>query len=212
VTTSSPSLQTVTPPAALSPVFDEWRNTLAAYANAVPGDLPWWYNETAAVGFLAAAAWRTGGVAIVEFDNERTDTDSHCFRGRCDLYVKRDGAACYAEAKQTFHRLNDSGSYTDAVADVRALLDEASAQLASLQCEANAGHFALVFASPRLNVRHASHLDAWLSKWSAALRTIEDAVVYTYFDQARALAHADKQGDIYPGIALVARVVRACQS
>jgi hypothetical protein len=212
VTTSFPPLQTVTAPTVLSPVFDEWRNALAAYANAVPGDLPWWYNETASVGFLAAAAWRAGGVAIVEFDNERIDTDSRCFRGRCDLYLKLSGAAYYAEAKQTFHRLSATADHADAVADVQALLDEATAQLAALHCEPEAGHLALVFASPRLNVRHAGHLEEWLARWSTALDAVENAVVYTHFDQAHALAHPDKLGDIYPGIALVVSEVRACQS
>jgi hypothetical protein len=212
VTTSSPPLQTVTPLTALNPVFDEWRNALAAFSRVVLGDLPWWYNETAAVGFLAAAAWRAGGVAIVEFDSERSDKDARRFRGRCDLYLALSGAAYYAEAKQTFHWLSESVDYVGAVADVQGRLDEATAQLEVLQCEPEAGQLALVFASPRLKASDADNLNDWLTRWRAALRMVKNAAMYTYFDVDRALDHPGEKDCIYPGIALFVREVRSCHS
>ncbi len=47
----------------------------------------WWYHERTSVGFLAAAAWSVGGVALEEYSTIKT-RDGKKYRGRCDLYVR----------------------------------------------------------------------------------------------------------------------------
>jgi hypothetical protein len=197
---------------ALEEVFAAWPTILTDYANTVPGDLPWWYNETAAVGFLGAAAWRAGGVAIVEFDNDRREAGaSYTFRGRCDLYLKLNGAAYYAEAKQTFHWLGDGPDHAEAIADIRRKLDEATAQAEALQREPDAGLLALVFASPRLEATHSDRLDTLLEHWRSAVQTIDCDAVFTHFYRLGERPLADEQGNLYPGIALFVREVCPCR-
>jgi len=38
-------------------------------------DLPHWHNERAQIGFLAAAVWRMGGVALEEYCTDREATE-----------------------------------------------------------------------------------------------------------------------------------------
>jgi hypothetical protein len=210
--TSSPPLHTVTPLAALNPVFDQWRKVLAAYAQAVPGDLPWWYNETAAVGFLAAATWRAGGVAIVDFDNKRQSTErKRAIRGRCDLYLKHRESAFYAEAKQVFHWLDDTPDHSYASDDIRRRLDEAAAQVSGLKCDEDASLFALVFASPRLEVKHRDQLRPLLKHWVAAMRKVECTRRIEHIEHnASSTLTPDEDGLLYPGTVLFVREVSSC--
>ncbi|MDP3722784.1 MAG: hypothetical protein Q8R91_04725 [Candidatus Omnitrophota bacterium] len=61
------------------------------------GDLPYWYaKEETNIGFLAAAAWRLGGVALQEFTVTRPEA-----KGQGDLWIKLGEMGCHIEAKGT---------------------------------------------------------------------------------------------------------------
>jgi len=46
----------------LSPVLRRWQKVMEELLDDFkPDDVPWWYNERAWVGVLAAATWKAGG-------------------------------------------------------------------------------------------------------------------------------------------------------
>jgi hypothetical protein len=52
----------------LSPVLKYWQVLNESWEG---GDVPWWYNERASVGFLAGAVWKYGGWVMEEFGAEK---------------------------------------------------------------------------------------------------------------------------------------------
>jgi hypothetical protein len=74
-------------------------------------DFPWAYNERASLSLLAAAAWKSGGVALEEYsvekrrlraDGQRRKIDRYKM-GRCDLYIQlRSGLEMLFEAKHAW--------------------------------------------------------------------------------------------------------------
>lgn len=81
-----------------------WRAVLNCYLEwEQDDDLPHWHNERAQVGFLAAAAWRMGGVALEEYRTDRADNKTTDVAkktpGRCDLYISVENLHCVIESK-----------------------------------------------------------------------------------------------------------------
>ncbi|MCF7864356.1 MAG: hypothetical protein K9L89_06180 [Kiritimatiellales bacterium] len=62
-------------------------------------DVPWWYNERASVGLLAAALWKTGGYAFEEYSTKKKGKV-----GRVDLEFGTGNEVFVAEAKQCWIR------------------------------------------------------------------------------------------------------------
>jgi hypothetical protein len=98
---------------AMRPVLDEWTAECHRYRKVMRHDLPWWYNERASVGLIAAAAARRNWVCIEEYRTRKRDDkpavktkkDRH---GRCDLYLtSTSGDRGFAiEAKSTWQSLS----------------------------------------------------------------------------------------------------------
>ena len=81
-----------------------WADVCADYQRIV-GDLPWYYHERAQIGFLAAAAWRLGGVALEEWRTDKISHDGPSRNGRGDLWVQLKSGAWHIEAKHVTVRL-----------------------------------------------------------------------------------------------------------
>ena len=97
----------------LKPILDTWRNLNLEYLQRHDdGDIPWWYGERTAVGFLAGATWKCGGVALEEWQTKKADklnAKSDGRNGRCDLYILpkdfKAGTGLVCEAKKIVIRL-----------------------------------------------------------------------------------------------------------
>jgi hypothetical protein len=88
-------------------VFVHWRDMLEAYSHAA-GDQGWTWNERPQVGFLAAAVWRAGGVALTEYGVTKqalADRRRRC-SGRGDLWAQVGGASHLIEAKHKKLRID----------------------------------------------------------------------------------------------------------
>lgn len=72
----------------------------------------WAYRERPNVGFLAAAVWKAGGVAIEEYEDHKKDRDDKRFlySGRGDLWVKLGKRGFKLEAKHTHINLDTHGT------------------------------------------------------------------------------------------------------
>ena len=71
---------------ALKPILKRWIEINQEYCDAYPGkDCPYWYNERAAVSILAGAVWKSGGLALEEFNSNKKYGRS-LYLGRADLW------------------------------------------------------------------------------------------------------------------------------
>ncbi len=94
----------------LKPLLESWKGAMEQYLTQTR-DLPWNYHERACTGFLAAAAWLSGGVALEEWRHHKANTKS----GRCDLYLRVGRRNISLEAKQCFSKLEGRQRYEDTV-------------------------------------------------------------------------------------------------
>ncbi|MEQ1795340.1 MAG: hypothetical protein ABL970_14245 [Nitrospira sp.] len=86
-------------------LVDHWRAVLNKYLSRIEeDDLPQWYNERSHTGFLAAAVWRMGGIALEEFSTSREHGNksgvAELSSGQCDLYFSVENLNCLVEAKR----------------------------------------------------------------------------------------------------------------
>ena len=107
------------------------------------GDLPWNYHERACTGFLAAAAWLNGGVAMEECRHPKANAKS----GRCDLYLRLGRKNICLEAKQCFSKLEGRQRSEDTVLKE---LAKAEADVKQLDVGDDI-RFAAVFVIPALS-------------------------------------------------------------
>lgn len=89
-------------------LLEEWILSIERFSRITNGDVPYWYNERANIGVLAAAAWRCGRIALEEFQYEKIDVSSNGetdettqkkWNGRCDLWISNDRSEEIVEAK-----------------------------------------------------------------------------------------------------------------
>jgi hypothetical protein len=84
----------------LRPVLAEWARLVNRYCDAIPDDVPYYYNERANLSLLAAAAWRRGIVALEEYPAKKMRGG-----GRTDLFFNIGGKeGVQLEAKQHWMR------------------------------------------------------------------------------------------------------------
>lgn len=89
--------------------LEEWTLAIDRYCRVTEGtDNPYWYNERANIGILAGAAWRSGKIALEEFqtkkievteDGTSEETPKKEKSGRCDLWICDDKKSEHIEAK-----------------------------------------------------------------------------------------------------------------
>ncbi len=83
----------------LEPAFKKLKDVHEGFIAAKKDDWPYWYQERSQIGFLAAAIWLCGGTALEEYREEKEKGRGAKGKGRCDLWVKVNGAAFCCEAK-----------------------------------------------------------------------------------------------------------------
>jgi len=109
------------------PLIEAWWDVMDHYVKVSRGDLPYWWNEAGNVSFLAAAAWKIGGVAIQEYCVDRGQERPSKGRSDLRLYIPNIELECEMEAKVSWATCLDM-----AFKDVRASIGQASGQLKAL--------------------------------------------------------------------------------
>ena len=85
----------------LPDLWQKWHEVTSAYSDKHGNDdVFWWYRERTWVGFLAAAVWRLGGVALEEYACKKSG--GKLGRGRVDLYFNLEKEGFIAEAKHVW--------------------------------------------------------------------------------------------------------------
>jgi|WetSurMetagenome_2_1015567.scaffolds.fasta_scaffold447464_2 hypothetical protein len=83
----------------MRPVLEKWIEINQKYVNEFENkDTLYWYNERANVGTLAAAIWKSNGMAIEEYNDEKR-LGGEKWQGRVDLFYKYNEKEIISEAK-----------------------------------------------------------------------------------------------------------------
>ena len=69
------------------------------YMNECIGDNAYFYNERASLSILAAAIWKSNGIAIEEYTSVKRHNNEN-FKGRVDLWFQIEDYYCLVESKQ----------------------------------------------------------------------------------------------------------------
>jgi len=189
----------------LKGILDKWidANIRIVHAWREQEDVPWWYNERAAIGVLAAAAWRARGFAFEEFT---ADKSSGCkgqpkYHGRIDLYLKAGKQQFIAEAKWCWSAALRAGVGTTrhmgqalktACKDVR-------------RCPSNGQRkLGILFVMPYIPNTEQNNVDQHISEWLAALKRVEcSCSAWVFPKESRQFGRKD----ICPGVAVLIQEV-----
>lgn len=137
-------------PRHLKSILKCWVEVCKQFEVETSGDIPWHYHERAHIGFLAAAVWKSGGVAIEEWrtTKSRNRVPSN---GRCDLWAKFGGRSYYIEAKHAWIRLRPNPK--SAAAKTRIRLAHALRDACANHCNRNRREhrLAVLFAVPSVS-------------------------------------------------------------
>ncbi len=183
------------------PILESWVTVCHKYQNTVQeGDGVLYYRERAQVGFLAAAAWLSDGVALEEWCTEKKSKNGQSRTGRADLWLQRENFRVHIEAKHVWIDLNDP---TKAIQKVKGKLAVAQSDACDISHDERREHrVGVLFAAPTMR-RCASPTQAEtrLKEWVAGLEKLENCIALAAtFDPAR---WAGTEGDWFPGIALL---------
>jgi hypothetical protein len=192
-----------------SSLLDEWSANIERYMKFTGGDVPYWYKERANVSILAGAAWRSGFIALQEFEAEKqtpegksTDQTADTWKGRCDLYI---GSATnqhdLVEAKYKWLSLN-SNSFVERA---NKLVDKALADAQDSKCGSDISSVGVAFIPVYAHSKHTETIDALIQKNLEQVATIDlDAYAWCFPPSMR--QHILDDDYINPGILLLAKI------
>lgn len=81
-------------------IMEEWMLAIERYTRIMDGnDAPYYYNERANISVLTGAAWRSGWVALEEFQSKKGYRNKAKKNGRTDLYLANESDEALIEAK-----------------------------------------------------------------------------------------------------------------
>lgn len=195
-------------------LLEEWILSIERFSRITKDDVPYWYNERANIGVLAAAAWRCGRIALEEFqhqkvdalsDGEPEDAAQKSRNGRCDLWISGDSSEEIVEAK--FRWLNMSSEKMAKIAETcldAALIDAIATQkarndgikaigVAFLPVYANADKVGDIEVDITKTIKSASKLQADLVAWCFPKRLRENI---------------SEKNNYLPGVIMLAKAVK----
>lgn len=174
-------------------------------------DPPYWHGEDANTSFLAAAAWKSGGVAIEQFYVKRKKGKS---QGHSDLRIsfnRQEDFDFVAEAKR-----EEDSQIEKIEGKIRGDLDEAKKELEKLNKECRGkDSVSICFSFPRIKVLKGKKTSInvfqkkFIKRIREAFRKEKNIIVASYFpkfdmEKMRSIEYGDKF--VYPGVLLVARI------
>ncbi len=153
-------------------------------------DYPFWYNERANMGSIAAAAWLADGVALEEYSAPKGES-----RGRADLWILLDGKQFAFEAKQAWPSIGARARKRPSQ-DCREWLEAAKRDARELS-ESEGTPVGLVFVTPSLPGAEVDRLDSHLRNFLDEIGRKGFGMAW-WFDPEHPAEDPD-DGRLYPG-------------
>lgn len=196
----------------LRPVLAEWANMVERFCADV-GVPPYWHIEPSAVGLLAAAVWRAGGIAVEEYNAKRS-RGPRTAQGHCDLWVRMpDSTTLMLEAKHQWiawkprpQRWSPPKNHRGMAEAVRDCLGEAEAVLRITHAAPGVVKVALVFVPCFLRPSDVTEVSGHLRGFVDQLN-IEDRDIGAWVLPKDGLSYEGFEHNIYPGTGLIGSIV-----
>lgn len=192
-----------------SQLLDEWIRVVDAYAHAVPGDVPYCYSERTSVGLLAAAVWRTGGVALQDYSYIPSKSWSSVSTEWGDLCAVMNAHVFLIESKVDWY--HESASITEFWKRFNAAKEEAERKIqvpnGAAFLESCTRRVAVVFSSPQTPIRDGgSGFETKLGALRGLFESREiDALAWSRpYDDPASFKFEPGQESWYPGVILTA--------
>ena len=196
-------------------VLEEWILAIEKYARMSGGEAPYWYNERANIGLLAAAAWRTGGVALEEFQHEKSEpkisedgetVETMTRNGRCDLWICLGTKSERIEAK--FRWLNMASDRIAEFAEEslnKALNDASKSKCDDAQGAVGVSFFPIFVKANKVTVERP--IENYIEQTIANLRKVDSDLIAWSFP-IRFRSHVgEKYNNLLPGVVMLAKRV-----
>ncbi len=187
-------------------LLDEWMTVMLRYFRISGKDLPYWYNERANVGMLAAAAWRCGYVALEEYaDSKRKADNEENYQGRVDLWIGRPESKLgeLIEAKVSWINLLNEDFKTH----LRDALTPAIADARNTKTGKSLATYGICFIVPWMDIKlPQENVEQRIDDLIKAMDDLDIDIKAWYFpSQFREIQNMYKQ--IYPGVMIMGKQV-----
>jgi hypothetical protein len=174
------------------PILVRWVQVCETYKERVKGDYCWHYNERAQTGFLAAATWLSGGVALEEWRTNKKGHTGEDRRGRGDLWVEYEKHQLHIEAK--YARINRDGRKGSGMGKVNEMFDKARNDAAAIKYFPYERRIGVLFAAPTISGRKNDvDSEQKYSEWLQDLREMGCPAMASIFDKDIACDKAERR-------------------
>jgi len=183
----------------LIPVLQSWITAQRDYVKAVVDDHPWNYGERSSVGFLAAGVWRSGGVALEEWQTEK-GSKAKCRQGRCDLWVFRPQQYDFhIEAK--YMRSRATGKPVKERTYIERALLNATTDAQALTCPRK-NQLGILFVAPFYPTGKHEGMHEHITMWLKDIYAIPHSAIAWIINRK---GLRPSPGNVCPGLVLIAR-------
>lgn len=192
----------------LKAILEGWIEAQKEYAAQLEHeDVAWHYQERSCVGFLAAGAWRSHGIALEEW-HTRKGPRLKPWNGRCDLWILRDKEEFFVEAKHCW--VNARRKNWEPL--LKAELNNAAHAASHNSCKRGHRKLGILFVVPCYDAGERSNAGEHLTEWLDDVRKKipHDAIAWLRLSN-KTLAHS-RALRANPGVLLLARAAKPRRS
>jgi len=192
-------------------LLEEWCFLIERYCRITNGEeYPFAFTERANVGILSGAAWRTGRIALEEFQDEKCKNGQKGQYGRVDLWMSGDEmhypeSGEFIEAKYKEIKLFEKNENLEPVLKA-AYKDAKDSQNKDSEIDAIGVAFFPLWVNKSNFYSQKDQLSC-LGTFIEKIKNIDSDAMAFCFPQQCLNSEANDKGNIYPGIVLLAKKV-----
>ncbi len=192
-------------PKSIRDVLNKWISIQKEYIKKLD-DYPWWYNERASIGILAAAAWKTSNVALEEYSTIKGIRTEKRKSGRCDIYFSAGNEHFAGEAKQAW--ISSGSRIRKPIKEkLNEALDKATQSTKELQKQEGRS-LSICFAVPHFPKADKRNLNKLICNFVEELRNSNASSYAYYFINHNNVDCEGDDGQLYPGNAILIKEIK----
>ncbi|MEW6613984.1 MAG: hypothetical protein AB1401_00710 [Thermodesulfobacteriota bacterium] len=183
-------------------LLKDWIWVVEKYVTVCKGDAPYWYNERANTSMLAAAAWRSGFVAVEAYSDEKkvTAESEEIYKGRVDLWIGTSEEEWSIETKYDGVNLKTLQASSQIEKTILKAIDD----IKRVRCNGGIG-VGVAFIEPCIKKEEATNLDNDIQAFINMILPRQDHAIAWCFPKI--VRQLEYKGCYYPGIILIANVL-----
>ena len=182
-------------------ILINWIKAHQKYMKQCKDDNAYFYNERASLSILAAAIWKSNGIAIEEYTSEKK-YKNESFNGRVDLWFQLEKYFCLVESKQHFKKL----VYKNLTTISKDLDNKMSQSIedAKMSMHSEKNGYAIVFFTPSYKENKPIDNEAIINE---VLKSNFDFIAYVIGDEKNNFEFQKDSKIIYPMGIIIGRKI-----